>query len=703
MRNLRSRLNGWQTRVAAQLARRTPSENAFLFLLPVVGVVVGLTSVGVAHVLAFLQNHIWGSGTSLLEAAQSIQPRWWCIIIPLVGGIIVGAIGWGLRIETRGAGTGRLIQAITLKGGVISLGETLRWLSAALVTLATGGSLGREGPMMRLSAALGSKLGRVCRLEPRHLRMLVCAAAASALAAVYNSPIGGSMFALEILMGSFALDVFGPVVVASVLSTLVFRSAMGNLPRFIIPHYELVSAWELPAYLLLGILGGVVSLLFGKALYWAEDLFEKLPGPRWIKPILGFGLLGVIGFFLPHVFGNGYDSVNMVLHEDLSPPFQLLLILLVAKLVATSLTFGGGGAGGLFMPSLMIGALLGGAFGHQVHSLFPAHTAEQGAYALVGMGAIVAGTTHAPITAIMMIFEQTNSYQIVLPLMFVCIVSHFTTRLLGGKSIHDEALFRRGVKLPSGPEEGVMQSLCVADVMHDDVTAINHSVPFPGVVERFLKEPYNFLYVTDGHGKFLGAIRLHALKEMLNQGDALQSVVAHDLLDDSFEVVTPKDNLADTMEKFWRQNCERLPVVNNLTDRKLVGWMSKRDLIGVYSQEILRKRQLLGHFVVQDADEKRDMFVELPEGFELRTVELPAQCIGRTLAQLAPRSGFGVHVLAVKRRDARTGKDIVALPEPQTQLQAGDRLAVIGKGDGIARFVAVLNAPTFSPTSDASS
>ena len=165
MRNLRSRLNGWQTRVAAQLARRTPSENAFLFLLPVVGVVVGLTSVGVAHVLAFLQNHIWGSGTSLLEAAQSIQPRWWCIIIPLVGGIIVGAIGWGLRIETRGAGTGRLIQAITLKGGVISLGETLRWLSAALVTLATGGSLGREGPMMRLSAALGSKLGRVCRLR----------------------------------------------------------------------------------------------------------------------------------------------------------------------------------------------------------------------------------------------------------------------------------------------------------------------------------------------------------------------------------------------------------------------------------------------------------------------------------------------------------------------------------------------------------
>jgi len=690
MRNLRSRVIGWQARVAAQLARRTPSENAFLFLLPVVGIVVGLTSVAIAHVLAFLQNHIWGSGTSLLEAAQSLEPRWWCVVIPLVGGIIVGVIGWGFKIETRGAGTSRLIQALSLKGGVISLGETLRWLCAALVTLATGGSLGREGPMMRLSAALGSKLGRLCQLEPRHLRMLVCAAAASALAAVYNSPIGGSMFALEILMGSFALDVFGPVVVASVLSTLVFRMAMGNLPRFVIPHYELVSAWELPAYLVLGVLGGVVSLLFGKALYWAEDAFEKLPGPRWLKPALGFGLLGCIGLFLPHVFGNGYDPVNMVLHEDVSLPFKLLLILLVAKMLATVLTFGSGGAGGLFMPSLMIGALLGGAFGHRIHLWFPAHTAEQGAYALVGMGAIVAGTTHAPITAIMMIFEQTNSYQIVLPLMFVCVISHLTVRLFGARSLDEEALRRRGVKLPRGAEGGVMQSLSVADVMHDDVTAVNHSVPFNSVVERFLKEPYNFLYVTDGHGKFLGAIRLHALKEMLNQGDALQTVIAHDLLDDTFEVVTPEDKLADTMEKFWRQNCERLPVVNNLTDRKLVGWMSKRDIIGVYSQEILRKRQLLGHFVVQDEAEKRDMFVELPEGFELRTVELPEQCVGQTLAQLAPRSSFGVHVLAIKQRDPLTGKDSVELPGPQTQLREGDRLAVIGQGDAIARFIAAL-------------
>ena len=700
MRNLRSRLIGWQARVAAQLARRTPSENAFIFLLPVVGVTVGLLCAGTAHVIAFLQNMCWGSGTNLLSAALE-TPWYFRILIPLTGGLIVGAIGWVFHVQTRGGGITTIIQSLALKGGVLSVRQTVPRDWAAVVTLSTGGSLGREGAMAMLASAVSSYLGRRFKLSTQHLRMLVCAAAAAALAAVYNAPIGGALFALELLMGNFALDVLGPVVVVSVISTLVFRSCMGGLPRFIVPQYQLVSSWELFFYLGLGVLAGLISILFVRLLFASQDAFEKLPVPRWLTPAIGMTLLGVIGVFWPHVYGNGFEPVNQILqHDQASMPLKLLLILLPMKMLASAVTFGGGASGGLFTPSLMVGALLGGIFGYGVHSLFPLITAEHGAYALVAMGGVLAGTIHAPLTAIMMIFEQTNSYQIVLPLMFVCVVSHVTVRLLGGRSLEEEAMRRHGVKLPRGTEGSVMHSLCVADVMHDDVTAVNHSVPFTGVVERFLKEPYNFLYVTDGHGKFLGAIRLHALKEMLNQGDALQSVVAHDLLDDTFEVVLPTDKLADTMEKFWRQNCERLPVVNNLTDRKLIGWMSKRDLIGVYSQEILRKRQLLGHFVVQDQDEKRDMFVELPEGFDLRTIELPAQCVGQTLAQLAPRSGFGVHVLAVKHRNPLTGQDSVELPAPQTKLGAGDRLAVIGQSDGISRFVAALNTSTITPASD---
>ena len=684
---LRQRVGKLQARLQAQLARRTPSEVAFLLLLPVVGVVVGLVTVFASHLIAFIQGRFWGSESSLSVAALA-NPWWLRILIPTIGGLIVGAIGWLFHVQTRGGGIMTIIQSLALKGGVLTLRQTLPRDAAAIVTIATGGSLGREGAMAMLASALASKFGRQCKLSTQHLRMLVCAAAAAALAAVYNAPIGGSLFAVELLMGSFALEVLGPVVVVSVISTLVFRSCMGSLPRFEVPHYEMVSGWELCFYLGLGVLAGVASILFVRALFGSQDLFEKLPLPQWAKPAIGMALVGVIGIWWPQVFGNGFEPVNLTLREQL--PLMLLLTLLPMKLLATSLSFGSGAAGGLFTPSLMLGAVLGAIFGYGVHAAFPHATAEYGAYALVGMGGVLAGTTHAPLTAIMMIFEQTNSYQIILPLMFVCIISHATVRLLKGRSFDEESMRRRGIALPRGPEGSVMQTLHVADIMHPEIEAVPRNAPFTAVVESFLKAQRNWLYVVDDDGRFLGAISLHGIKDVLHQAEALGVVIAADLVDDRFSFVTPDDRLADVMEKFWEQNSERLPVLDNATNRKLIGWMSKRDLIGVYSQEILRKRQRLGHFVTREGDEQRDFFVELPEGFELRAVEVPAHCTGKTLAQLAPRSSYGVHVIALKRRDELTGSDAVELPEPQMRLAAGDRLVVIGQFEGIASFLAAL-------------
>jgi chloride channel protein, CIC family len=687
MQGIRQIRNKIQSLILAQFGKRTPSENVFLVLLPIVGLAVGLTSVVTAHVISFLQNQFWGSGQNLLAAAGD-NPWFLRLIIPLVGGLLVGLMGWFFRVQTRGGGVTTIMQGVSLKGGYISLRQTLPRDWSAIVTISTGGSLGREGAMALLASAIGSWTGRHFRLSTQQLRVLVCASAAAALAAVYNAPIGGSLFALEILMGNFALEVLGPVVVVSVISTLVFRSCMGNLPRFEVPHYELVSAWELLPYLLLGLLAGMTSLLFVRALFGTQDIFEKLPIPNWLKPAIGMLLVGAIGIWWPHVYGNGFETVNLTLREQI--PIIMLCALVPIKMIASSLTFGSGGAGGLFTPSLMVGALLGGSFGYGVHALFPHITAEHGAYATVGMGGVLAGMTHAPLTAIMMIYEQTNNYQIVLPLMFVCIVSHFTTQLFKGRSMEEESLRRQGIVMPTGLEAGVMQSVRVEDIMHDDVHAISHSAPFPLIVEQFFKESYNNIYVTDSTGKFLGAIRLHSVKDMLHQAESLSSVIADDLVDDSFQFVTPRQNLADVMDIFWRENAERLPVINNPTDRKLTGWISKRDLLGVYSQEILRKRQLLARFVVHEGDSKRDVFVELPEGFELRTVEVPSHLGGRTLAELAPRSSHGVHVLAIKRRDPVTGRSVTEMPDSTVRLTDGDDLVVIGKFQGLADFMAAL-------------
>lgn len=687
-------VESWKRRAAAELLKRTPSENRFLLLVPVVGLLTGATAVAIAHVIAWLQSRIfWWEAADLLTAATH-APWYLKLVILGAGGLVVGLIGRAFRVETRGAGTAGMVQAVALRGGYISLRDTLPRVVAGVVTISCGGSLGREGPMTQLGGAIGSFLGRYLKLSTQQVRILLCAAAASAIAAVYNAPIGGSLFALEILMGNFALEVFGPVVVASVLSTLVFRSAMGNLPRFVVPQYELVSGWELFAYLGLGVVAGVISILFIRSLFWTEDLFEKLHLPKWARPMTGFLLVGVIGIFYPHVFGNGYEATNMALHEQL--PWPLLLILPVAKLVATALTYGAGGAGGLFMPSLMVGGLLGGAYGLGLHHLFPETTAGSGAYALVGMGAIVAGTTQAPLTAIMMIYEQTNSYMIVLPLMFSCIISNLTVRLFRVQAVHIETLRRRGVTLPRGVEATVMQNLRVRDIMHDDVESVPPTEPFPKLVERCLKTHHNNLYVTDADGRFLGAVSMLAIRAHLHQGENLQGIVAYDLLDDRFEFVTPEQRLADTMEKFWRQNSERLPVVRDAQSRKLIGWISKRDLIGLYSQEILNKSQLLARFKVSDDEGEHNVYVSLPEGFQVRTLVLPAGLDGVTLGKLMPRSNFGVHVLQVSRREAGSGREAVELPGPQTVLRAEDRLVVIGKAEGIAAFQEALNKEQLS-------
>ncbi|HEU4366434.1 MAG TPA: chloride channel protein, partial [Candidatus Krumholzibacteria bacterium] len=364
-----------------------------------------------------------------------------------------------------------------------------------------------------------------------------------------------------------------------------------------------------------------------------------------------------------------------------------LVALPVVKLVATALTRGSGGAGGLFTPTLMMGALVGGAFGFGVHAWFPAHTAEYGAYALVGMGAVLAGTTHAPIMAIMMIFEQTDSYSIILPLMLVCIISNLVARKLKPESLYLDALRRSGVTLPAGPEAGVMKALRVAAVMHDDVEAVNQRDSLNKVVEHFLRTPRNFLYVVDDDRRFVGAIPLHAIKNVLAAREgALEVVIAVDLAE-PFEVVTPDEFLADVMENFWRQHAERLPVIEGDGSQRLIGWVSQRDLIGIYSQEILKKGQLLARFTIPDASgQEHTSYVELPEGFAIRTFVVPPALDGRTIGDIAPRSAFGVHVLQISRYDPFRRRQVVELPGPRSVLHTHDRLVAIGPREGIERL-----------------
>jgi len=664
------------------LGEQTPSQQALLVLIPLVGVVVGLTSAGIAYLIHYLQDVLWGDGHDLVAAALA-SPTAKRILLPAAGGAILGLLGLVLRVRMRGHGTAGIIHALALKNGLVSLRREYPGTASGILTVSCGGSLGREGPMVEFGTALSSWLGRRARLEPRELRILVAAAAAAGLSAAYNAPIGGAMFAMEILIGSLALQVLGPVVIASVIATLISRNAMGNLPRFVIPQYNLVSPWELLAHVALGVLCGIFAVIIIRTMSLCEDGFQRSHLPRWIQPLIGFSVVGVIGVWLPYVYGNGYGTVNLALNQEL--PFLLLLILPLAKLLATAFTRGSGGAGGMFTPTLMMGSLIGGAFGTLVHAWFPEHTAGPGAYALVGMAAMVSGTTHAPIMAMFMIFEQTNSYQIILPLMVVCIVSNAVAKRLKPESLHMETLSRRGIELPKWPEQG-MRGLRVQNVMHAEVEAVRRTDDFPTVVEAFLRHRFNYMYVVDESGRYLGVIALHELKKMLGDADSLHMVIAQDLLTTEFQTVAPEDSLAETLERFWKQDSERLPVVTR-REEKLVGWISKRDLIALYKQEVLGEGQMFGRFgQAGDEERKQDRFVELPKDFEVVSLPVPPAMVGKSLRELDPRGTYGLYVLQIVGYDPVFGTRNVRMPGPESILQREDRLVVVGPAKGIQGF-----------------
>ncbi|MEE9472330.1 MAG: chloride channel protein, partial [Gemmatimonadota bacterium] len=336
------------------LARRPPGEKRFLLSVPLIGVLTGLSSVALVRLLGKIQEVFWGSDHDILDSALGLPPLH-RFLAPAIGGLLIGLLTLLARQSLRGHGASGIIEAVATRGGTIPLKPTFLRVGATLLTVGSGGSLGREGPLLRVGAALASLLARKLGLTGHRVKILVGCGAAAGLASAYNAPIGGALFAMEVILGNFALESFGPIVVASVLATVVTRALMGGYPAYSPPvHETLTSAWELGHYLFMGLLIGIASALFILALRGAGRGFDRLPVPVWLKPVIGFSLLGVIGIGFPHVFGNGYDTTNLVLNEAL--PLKLILLLPLLKVLSTALTMGSGGAGGLFTPTLFVGA-----------------------------------------------------------------------------------------------------------------------------------------------------------------------------------------------------------------------------------------------------------------------------------------------------------------------------------------------------------
>jgi CIC family chloride channel protein len=668
------------------LSRSNPQQPAadqakLLLLAAGVGLLGGGAAVLFRALAVLLPSLLWPADPNIVHAVEkSSYP--WRIAVPVAGALLAG---WVLAAGSRWAGTMRgwdILEAVVLRDGILHARSAIVKATSSLFTIASGGSVGREGPMVLLSSTVASWGARRLGTPVRQRRILVAAGAAAGIAAAYNVPVGAALFTMEIIVGSFALEAFAPLVFASVLATLVSRAAFADWPVFKVQPFQMISVWEVALYVLLGALCGLVAVLFLRALRRAGVLFRASGLPQVAAMALVALVFGAALMRWPELAGNGREGILDLFSENWIPRY--LLALFVLRLVFTALTVGAGAVGGVFTPTLFLGALLGDAFGGTAHWLFPGWTAEPKAYALVGMGCLLAGITHAPMTAVLMLFEMTLDYNLVVPLLVGAAAASLVARGIEGESIYTEALRRKRGTSPMAGGAAVMRSLTVSDVMRTEQATASGDEPLPELLDRFLRERRNHIYIVDDEARFLGVVSLYEASRALREAADPGTLRARDVADRHFPTVNPEDRLEKALDRFWVQDCERLPVLESPGSRRLVGTVSKRDILGVYSLEVLHRRSLLARLEATEEDQTKPTYVELPEDHEVAEVEVPAHLIGLTFGDARLRERFGVSVLVLSRREG--GRTVRLLPQAETRLFAGDRLYVFGTREALRRF-----------------
>jgi len=663
------------------------SEYRYMMLIAaVIGLLGGIGAVLFRKLIDFIQTLAYGNSGYSISLIESLE--WWhVVLVPAAGGLLIGPIVYYFAREARGHGVPEVMEAVALKQGVIRKRIVFAKTLASAICIGSGGSVGREGPIVQIGSAIGSALGQLLHVSRSKLRTMVGCGAAAGIAATFNAPVAGVLFSLEIILGDFGVRRFTPIVISSVIATAVSHHFVGDTPAFAIDiAYEMVSPVELVSYSVLGVAAGLIGLLFAKVVYGSEDLFNKLKIPTLTKPVIGGLMIGFIGLQFPHLFGVGYETIERALNEQVTWSFLFLLVAL--KLIATSITLGSGGSGGVFAPSLFLGAVLGGGMGHMFHSLFPEYTASSGAYALVGMGAVVSAATRAPLTSIMIIFEMTGDYKIILPLMFACIIGNVIADRLNPNSIYTLKLTRRGVNLHRGQEVNILSSIRVGDIISPKYLTIRENDDLGTMLQQVIKHPYTYFYVTDDDGRFKGVVAVDDFRHIiLETGVLYHLVIAKDVMRDNVTVIEKEDALDKVMRLFGSRNREEFPVVDKADENRIVGVVTRRALISAYNSELL-KRDAVSEVVGGISTAAGKAPVSLSKDTMITEVEAPGWMTGKTLAGLDLRRKHGIQVLLINSagEDPSAKEPLQLVPRPDYKIRLGDNLVVLGSAGALGKL-----------------
>ena len=578
---------------------------------------------------------------------------WRLMLVPVLGGLIVGLLTYRFAPEARGDGVPEVMLALETRGGRMRRRVPFFKSLASAVTIGSGGSVGKEGPIMQIGSSIGSALGQALRLGEEHVRLLVAAGTAGGVAATFHAPIAGVFFSLEVVLRRFSTRNFTVVVLSAVVATAISDAVFGNEPGILIPRYQLVSPVEIPLYAVLGMLAGTLAVVLIRILYWTEYRFGALRFPPFIvMPALGGLLLGPIGLIDIRALGLGEDTMNAVLVEHASTALGLLLVL---KLAATAITVGSGGSGGVFRPSLFLGALLGVVFGSGVHMLLPDLTATSGAYGTVGTAAVFAGAARAPLTAILILLELTRDYGIMLPLMTAVATSTVVSQLLSpGGSIYTLKLHRMGLHLEYEEPPSTLGRMLVSDAMSPALTTFAPDASLGEVASAFEHEHEPFGMVLDEDDRIVGVIAEYHLDEALDRDQ--EGLTAADVCTPEFRRIRPDRTLREALNVFAGWDQAALPVVEADAPFTPIGLLRRDDIAHALAQAVTRRERL--EPVTGDDPRYLELRVSRAGGLDgvtLSDLELPEDAV----------------VVAVRHRGA------TLIPRGGTTLREGDRVTVI--------------------------
>ncbi len=574
----------------AALRRVTRNVQVILSLLAVaIGLTAGLAAIGFRTIIDQVQRFGFGFGGEQMVTLVSALPSWRILLVPTAGGLLIGLFVHFFMPGRRPQGVAEVIEANALRGGRMPLAAGLKAALVSAVSIGAGASVGREGPVVHLGASLGAWASRRLHLGRTASRTLLGCGVAAAVAASFNAPIAGTFFALEVVVGHYALTAFAPIVIASVIGTMVSRMYYGDFPAFILPETTTIASfWEFPAFALLGVVCAVMAIIFMRSIMWTEDMMDRTPVPRWARPALGGLAGGVIALVYPHVLGVGYEATDAALSELY--PLGLLVALVALKMAATAISLGCGFGGGVFSPSLFIGAMVGGAYGILATSAFPDLSSGHGAYTIIGMGAVTGAVLGAPISTILMVFELTNDYAITIAVMIATSIASLITQQTRGHSFFTWQLARRGIAVKGGQDVGLLRTIKARDLITKNFETVAPEAPIATVRERLQRAPWGELFVTDADGRLSGVITFSDLHDAAFDTSLDATLVADDVARKHPTVLLADDDLESALGAYGASGETNLPVVEDRETMRLVGVAPQHEVMLAYQRALDQPR-----------------------------------------------------------------------------------------------------------------